>query len=389
MEKQKEVKKMKKKALIGGVTLTSALLIYSCGGTSSSPQNVDLYLTDAPATDFPSIIVNVKEISLCNTGTGTCHSLYKSSTGINVDLTQLDGVMHYVGSATVPSGSYNRLQVRLSQSATVVDNNGNQNEAILDPQSINKHKHNTIQCDQSTQECMISFNGAVNPFAMGKLIVDFVLKDMEIDISQTPWRIVKLTMKPMTPKSKDEMMGVHYEFYGTIIDIDSTNNSVTASWKNTNYSVALTHKTVCEVNDVNYIGASNCIAQLQTNYCAEFKVKEDPANNTNLTAIKIELKGQGQCEGEGDEENGSSNAREMVGTVQSIDTNNNTFTIDSYTNPISVTSSTVCEHYTQLDQYYYGTDCLTNLQVGWRVEVKINASDEAISIERKVETYSD
>ncbi len=380
---------MKRKVLIGGALFTSALYFYSCGGTSSSPQNVDLYLTDAPATDFPSIVVNVKEVSLCNTGTNTCHSLYKSSTGINVDLTQLNGVMHYVGSSTVPSGNYNRLQVRISQSATVVDNQGNQNNAIFNPQSINQNKPNTIHCDQNAQECFINFNGTVNPFAMGKLIVDFVLKDMEIDTTKTPWEIIKLTMKPITPKSEKELKDTYYEFYGTITNIDSTNNSVTASWKNTNYSVSLTDTTVCEVNDVNYIGASNCIAQLQTNYCAEFKVKEDPAQNTNLTAIKIELKGQGQCEGEGDEENYSSNAIEMIGTVQSIDTNNNTFTIDSYSNPISVTNSTVCEHYPQLGQYAYGIDCLTNLQTGWRVEVKINASDEAISIERKIETYSE
>ncbi len=380
---------MKRKVLIGGALLTSVLYLYSCGGTSSSPQNVDLYLTDAPATDFPSIVVNVKEVSLCNTGTNTCHSLYKSSTGINVDLTQLNGVMHYVGSSTVPSGNYNRLQVRISQSATVVDNQGNQNNAIFNPQSINQNKPNTIHCDQNAQECFINFNGTVNPFAMGKLIVDFVLKDMEIDTTKTPWEIIKLTMKPITPKSENELKDTYYEFYGTITNVDSANNSVTASWKNTNYSVSLTDTTVCEVNDVNYIGASNCIAQLQTNYCAEFKVKEDPAQNTNLTAIKIELKGQGQCEGEGDEENYSSNAMEMIGTVQSIDTNNNTFTIDSYSNPISVTNSTVCEHYPQLGQYAYGMDCLTNLQTGWRVEVKINASDEAISIERKVETYSE
>ncbi len=380
---------MKRKVLIGGALLTSALYLYSCGGTSSSPQNVDLYLTDAPATDFPSIVVNVKEVSLCNTGTNTCHSLYKSSTGINVDLTQLNGVMHYVGSSTVPSGNYNRLQVRISQSATVVDNQGNQNNAIFNPQSINQNKPNTIQCDQNTQECLINFNGTVNPFAMGKLIVDFVLKDMEIDTTKTPWEIIKLTMKPITPKSENELKDTYYEFYGTITNIDSANNSVTASWKNTNYSVSLTDATVCEVNDVNYIGASNCIAQLQTNYCAEFKVKEDPAQNTNLTAIKIELKGQGQCEGEGDEENYSSNAVERIGTVQSIDTNNNTFTIDSYSNPISVTNSTACEHYPQIGQYAYGIDCLTNLQTGWKVEVKINASDEAISIERKVETYSE
>ncbi len=380
---------MKRKVLIGGALFTSALYFYSCGGTSSSPQNVDLYLTDAPATDFPSIVVNVKEVSLCNTGTNTCHSLYKSSTGINVDLTQLNGVMHYVGSSTVPSGNYNRLQVRISQSATVVDNQGNQNNAIFNPQSINQNKPNTIHCDQNAQECFINFNGTVNPFAMGKLIVDFVLKDMEIDTTKTPWEIIKLTMKPITPKSEKELKDTYYEFYGTITNIDSANNSVTASWKNTNYSVSLTDTTVCEVNDVNYIGASNCIAQLQTNYCAEFKVKEDPAQNTNLTAIKIELKGQGQCEGEGDEENYSSNAIEMIGTVQSIDTNNNTFTIDSYSNPISVTNSTVCEHYPQLGQYAYGIDCLTNLQTGWRVEVKINASDEAISIERKIETYSE
>ncbi len=385
---------MKRKVLLGGALFTSALYFYSCGGTSSSPQNVDLYLTDAPAENFPSIIVNVKEVSLCNTGTNTCHSLYKSSTGINVDLTQLNGVMHYVGSSTVPSGNYNRLQVRISQYATVVDNQGNQNDAVFNPESINQNGRmqnipNTVQCDQNTQECVISFNGAVNPFAMGKLIVDFVIKDMEIDTTTTPWQITKLRMKPLTPKSEDDIKNVHYEFYATITDIDSANNTVTASWKNTNYSVSLTDTTVCEVNDVNYIGASNCIAQLQTNYCAEFKVKEDPAQNTNLTAIEIEVKGQGECKGEGDDENYPSNAREMVGTVQSIDTNNNTFTIDSYPNPISVTNSTVCEHYPQLGEYAYGISCLTNLQTGWRVEVKINTNDEAISIEREVETYSD
>ncbi len=378
---------MKKGLLLGGALFVSALLMYSCGGTSTPPKSVDLYLTDAPADSFPSVIVTIKEVNLCNTGTNTCNSLYSSTTGINVDLTQLNGVLHYVGTAQIPEGTYNRLQVKLSNSATVVDNQGNQNQAVFDPQVINQNKPNTIQCDQNAGECVINFNGTVQPFAMGKLIIDFVLKNMEIDTSSTPWRIISLVMKPITPKSEKEMKDMYYEFYANIESVDSSNNSISVSWKNKSYMVNITDQTVCEVNDTNYIGASNCIAQLQPNYCAEIKVQEDPAQDTILTAIKIELKGQGKCEGEGDDH--MSGAMELVGTVQSIDTNNGTFTIDSYSNPIKVTSSTACEHYPNTSGYMYGNDCLANLQTGWRVEVKINSNDEALSIERKVETYPD
>ncbi len=382
---------MKKRLLIGGAFLASAIYMYSCGGTSTAPQSVDLYLTDAPAQDFPSIIVNVKEVSLCNTGTDTCNPLYKSTEGINVDLTQLNGVLHYVGSAQVPEGTYNRLKVVISNTASVTDNQGNTNQAVFNPQSINQNIPNTVHCDQNAGECVINFNGAVQPFAMGKLIVDFVLKDMEIDTSSNPWRIVKLKMKPITPKSEDDIKDVYYEFYANIENIDSANGSISVSWKNTNYTVNLTDKTVCEINDTNYIGASNCLPQLQTNYCAEIKVNEDPGKNTTLTAIEIELKGQGKCEGEGDDSNMSGNSREMVGTVNSIDSANNTFELShgNMSTTVKVTDSTVCEHYPNSSGYMYGKDCLTNLTVGWKVEVKLNSNNEALKIEREVETYPD
>jgi len=73
---------------------------------------------------------------------------------------------------------------------------------------------------------------------------------------------------------------------------------------------------------------------------------------------------------------------EVKGSVSNIDTTSGTFDVsgtDGTTVTVTVTSNTYCEYG---DVHYKGSDCLTGLQDGWNVEVKLNQNKEAIKIEK-------
>jgi len=150
------------------------------------------------------------------------------------------------------------------------------------------NKPNTVQCD--TQKCYIRFNGIVQPFSMGKLVIDFVLKEFEVNTNTNPWQVYEVKMKPLTPQ---EMGDKGNEIYLTVQNITS-DISFTGTWMGKIYTVNLTPATKCEINHVDYY-ESQCLSQIKQGMCLEVKVQQDPATATSLTAVKIETEDDKKC----------------------------------------------------------------------------------------------
>ncbi len=386
---------MKKLVLLGAI-FGSGLLAYNCGGgggvdTTSSETSgssaVSLYFTD-DASVYPVVEVTVYEVSLCSDP--SCQNkiqLFQDTNGIVIDLTNLNGVLQYIDTTTVPEGSYPRLEVVLSQQATICDNSGQCHDAVFTEMDEKPTKPNVVNCppgytdSNGNQLCYIRYNGVTNPTAMGKLILDFNLKDFEVDTSTTPWRITEVKVSPLTPTGEGEY---EYEIYATVQSVDT--GSMTVSWKDNTYTVNVNDSTRCEVMDMNYWG-QECFNQMQPNMCVEIKAQEDPSTTNTLTAIEIEVKNAKECgeeaaseeqEGHKEDEDMGKMYTEIKGSVSNVDTNNNTFTVGNTL--VSVTDNTFCEY----DEVYYrGATCISNLQEGWIVEVKINQSGEALKIEKE------
>ncbi|NAZ23693.1 MAG: DUF4382 domain-containing protein [Thermocrinis sp.] len=276
-------------------------LIFSCGGgggggigssggsSSSGSSSVSLYFTD-DASMYSEILVKVYEVNLCSDN--VCQqkvSLFTNQQGLQVDLAKLNGVYQYITTTNIPQGTYNRLEVVMDKNLTITDQSGQQHQAIFVPMQEKPNKPNTVQC-HTNERCYIRFNGTVQPFAIGKLVVDFDLKEFEVNTSINPWQVTEVKMKPLTPQGvqdKDREVYIKVQSVGT--------NSFTGTWMGKTYMVYITQNTTCEMNGVKYYG-SGCINQITQGMCLEVRVQEDPATSNVLNAVKIESeKKQAKC----------------------------------------------------------------------------------------------
>ncbi|GEM_PF-851983 len=375
---------MKERLLLMGAILGVGILAYSCGGGSgTSTTPVALYFTD-DASIYPVVEITYYEVNLCQDPACTNKvNLFSDQNGVTVDLTNLNGVLQYIGSANVPEGSYPRLEVILARDATICDNSGNCYNAVFTEMDEKPTRPNVVNCpagltDQNgNQLCYIRFNGVINPTASSKLVLDFNLKDFEVNTNTTPWQIEEVKVSPITPSGEHR-----YEMYAVLQSVDTTNSSISVDWNGNTFDIAVNGDTKCEIADTYYYG-QDCLNQLPSNICLEIKVDKDPATSTDLTAVEIETKSSKKCGMASGDDSYEGNAVEVKGMVSGTDTNNSTLTLQygmNDTRDITITDSTLCEYE---GTYYSGADCLNNLQTGWMVEVKVKANNEAIKIEKE------
>lgn len=171
------------------VVILSGLFFTACGGGGGGTQtgSVSLFFTDSPANVYSSVLVKVYEVNLCSDN--QCQNkvkLFTNQQGLEVDLSKLNGILQYINTANIPQETYNRLEVILDKNLTIIDGSGVSHPAIFTPMQEKPNKPNTVQCDNASNKCYIRFNGTVQPFAMGKLVVDFQLKEFEVKESNEP-----------------------------------------------------------------------------------------------------------------------------------------------------------------------------------------------------------
>jgi len=343
---------------------------YSAGGGTSLP----LYLTD-DASVYPSITVTLYEVNLCSDAQCVQKvNLFSSQQGVEVDLAKLNGVLQYIGNVSVPQGTYNRLELIFDKSLTITDQSGNTHNAVFTPMEEKPNKPNTVQCD--TNKCYIRFNGTVNPFADGRLVIDFDLKEFEVNTNSNPWQVTEVKVKPLTKSEMSSGTSYTHKIYMTVQGVSG--NTITGQWMGKTYTVNVNPGTVCEIN---HVYTTNCVGQIQTGMCIEVKVQGDPAVSTTLDAIKIENENSKKCMTSSGSNPPLGGYIKLKGSVTGKGSDDFTFTINTYNNPIKVTQGTYCEY--QKDVYMTGSACFDNLQTGCFVEVKVNANGEAIKIEKE------
>lgn len=264
-----------RRLVVGFSAVQFALISCGGGGGGTATGPVALYFTD-DASVYPSINVKVYEVNLCSDN--QCQqrvNLFSNQSGLNLDLAKLNGILQYINTANIPQGTYNRLEVVMDKSLTITDNNSQQHDAVfVNWNSNNPNKPNTVQCPPSENRCYIRFNGTVQPFSQGKLVVDFVLKEFEVNTNTDPWQVTEVKMKPLTPQ---EASGKDMKVYLKVQSVSG--NSFTGTYMGKTYTV----------------NCGNLTCNFNVGDCVEVKSVEDPATTTTLTAKEVELENPGKC----------------------------------------------------------------------------------------------
>lgn len=276
---------MKKKKLLAFAVLGAGLVVYGCGGGGSSTSGPTVgntaglatYITDAPADQFPVFEVTLYEIRLCN-NTG-CQVLFSDSNGMSVDLTELEGVMRYLGTSNIPAGVYTSIEVDIANSVRVVDNNGNQSTY-----TFTNIQSQQVSVNCTTDRCTITINTSVDT-SSGRLALDFDLQNFQVDPNSGT--ITDISVKPVTnttPQSGSMMI----ELTGLVQSVGEGSLSVTVG--NEQFVLNIDENTICK-------GMNGCDS-IQTGWCIEAEVQGDPAQSNELTALLIEREDKKGCIGE-------------------------------------------------------------------------------------------
>lgn len=377
-----------KKVMLLGALFGAGAVFYSCGGGGGTTSQTDsstvaLYFTD-DASMYPVVEVTVHEVNLCkDPKCSNKVNLFADGQGITINLSELSGVLQYIDSANIPQGEYSRLEIILSKNAVICDSSGQCHSAVFAEMDENPSKPNVVNCPQDltdqegNQLCYIRYNGTINPEAQNKLVVDFDLKEFDVDTSTTPWRITEVKVYPVTPEPTST-----YEMYAIVESVDG--NSINVSWAGSTYTVTPADNFVCEMGDIEYQGQS-CMENLMQGMCVELKVIQDPSTTAELTVVELETEdmkdcGNGGKEMDGHEEEGKKKYRERKGIVEILENNQITVGDETFT----ITDDTICEIN---EVYYRGQDCINNLQNGMFVEVEVDANGNVLELE--VEEYMD
>lgn len=271
----------------------------ACGGGGGDGGNtrVAVYVTDAPGDVYAGVGVTLYDLRLCRDARCVdTVALFHSDAGLALPLHELAGVLQYVNTVTIPAGPYNRLEAILDRDLAITDAGGIVHPAQFAPQAEQPNKPNTVTC--ADDRCGIRFNGAIGPLADGKLAVDFVLKEFEVEehacanpADTASWCVTEVRMHPLTPAEladKDE-----YEVHGLVAL--KSDAALTLDVQGVNLAVQLGATTRCEANGTAVMGVAACLAQIQVGACVEVESTADPAQATALLAKKIEVEDARAC----------------------------------------------------------------------------------------------
>jgi hypothetical protein len=268
-----------------------ALLTAGCAEHGTGGP-LPLYVTDVPGDQFPIVEITLFDVNLCYEHLcQETESLFHSDAGLTIDLVGLDGVLQYLTTSNIPDGTYNRLELVLGEMATITDGAGSPHPAYFAPMHSNPNKPNEVLCPSGlVDRCVIRFNGAIQPFSMGKFVIDFDLKNVEVDMvpcagiaDPASWCVTQVKMHPLTPSDADN--GSAFKIFGEVVELFPAAFSLWSDGQN--YMVDLHGGTLCQINGSEGIGIASCLSLLVVGMCVGVTTHEDPFTSSHLGGLRV------------------------------------------------------------------------------------------------------
>lgn len=242
---------MKKIVVLLAIIVTVTILLYSCGGGGSKGSSTEaggetlgtvaLFATDAKITDlsdFQQVNITLDDVSLLDTGTNATCDLLTTPTSLN--LSDLSDTIQLLSISSCHADQFNRIHLVFDKNLYLKTNSASSSCSFTSFKD-EKNNPNVLSCSGST--CILDINGAVNVFAgqSGKLSLDFVLKDFDVD--NFPGSPCTATMKVSSlnasnMEDREKNQGFKEAVTGTISNLSITSFKLTKGNNafNVNYS---------------------------------------------------------------------------------------------------------------------------------------------------------
>ncbi|NOX20703.1 MAG: DUF4382 domain-containing protein [Nitrospirae bacterium] len=206
-----------KLGIVVGVLFLLSILLYACGGGSSSGTSAaSLYITDDLSTNYSQVYVTIYKIQLEKASDQSLVTVFEDPAGVTYDMTELRGVLEKIGS--IPPGTYTKIIITVDQQLILVEKvTGNQITADLSENAW-------TSC--SNGQCDYEIVGAINVIEGQKVIVDFDLKQFVYDpVTNTVTAKIVVDADGSEHSGYYELKSDKYKLKGIIVSIDTANNT--------------------------------------------------------------------------------------------------------------------------------------------------------------------
>ncbi len=300
-------------AVFLGVILIGALA--GCGGggggmsSSSGTGRVTTYVADSPLNQYSSVLVTLYNVELGSQGTYT--QTFSSSTGEQVNLAALSGVAQFLNSyGGIPAGTYNSVRVTIGNTMSLTPVNSTSSiTATINPAVGTAVGSNELQIIFSLPTPMQISNGTNANLAVDFNLPGFVINGNNVD------------QMPIQEQSESEFQSEakNCRIYGQVSNYTPATSTTAASFTLTSPrgTFSVTGSSGMQIIDQTN-GSFGTSATLQNGDNVLVKGTIDPTTMTITATSVFILPPQAT--------NGSAVAA-LEGTVQSVDTSANSFTV--------------------------------------------------------------
>jgi hypothetical protein len=264
------------------------------GGSTVASGSVALFVTDDLA-DYSEVSTTINSISILHKGSGaSCPVL---SEPVTLDIAELSSELLLLEVSTCPARPYNRINIELSSAVVLTDANGNQATCTFVSYKDSENKPNVLQCDN--ENCSMEINGMVNVLVNenSELVLDFDLKEFEIENFGQSDCTVTMKVEPLNANDIDDKKrgGSKESIKGIVSELNTSDETFILKKKDSEYMVLFSNVDQPGTAELIQLSEDN---QLKTRVkCSELDLS---TNECTASEISVEVEGTITALGEGD-----------------------------------------------------------------------------------------
>ncbi|TNF55562.1 DUF4382 domain-containing protein [bacterium] len=206
------------------------------GGSTAASGTVALFVTDN-LEEFNQVTTTITGVKILHTGSGASCSIL--SDPVTLDIAELSSEFLLLDLTHCAAGQFNRIRVEMDRSVELTLNEITDEECTYTSYKDNENKPNVLQCSGDT--CSMEINGMVNVTVnkSTSLVLDFDLKEFEVEAFGEPGCSVTMKVEPLNANDVDDKKnrGNKESVKGIISDLNSKNKTFTLTKKGNIFTV--------------------------------------------------------------------------------------------------------------------------------------------------------